>query len=400
MKSLLALTAFALLYTNADRFNQEGLAYPHHDVHPHFVSNKTSANFSNPDMPADKRATKETVNLYHNLKKLLKKGVMFGHQDDLAYGVGWKYEDGRSDIKDVTGDYPAVYGFELGRLELDHDVNLDSVPFNTMKGFIKSAYDRGGVITISWHVNNPLTSKTAWDPAPGTVSSALPGGSKNDVYQVWLNNIADFLLSLRGNNGELIPVIFRPYHELNGSWFWWGKNNCTPEQVEQLYQFTESYLRDTKGVHNLLYAYNTDRFDTQDDYLERYPGDEWVDVLGLDIYQRNGGESGNAQFIADINKMLTNLEQIATERNKIPALTEFGYNGVPDNTWWTNVLWKGIQSHHISYALGWRNAGYHNGKPEFYVPYKDAPSAADFVKFYNEDKTLFQKDVTREKLYK
>src|ERR1041385_8430323 len=71
------------------------------------------------DLPSDKKATKETIALYNNLKKLLDKGFMFGHQDDLAYGVGWKYEDGRSDIKDVTGDYPAVYGFELGRLEID-----------------------------------------------------------------------------------------------------------------------------------------------------------------------------------------------------------------------------------------------------------------------------------------
>ena len=86
--------------------------------------------------PADKKATKETINLYQNLKKLLDKGFMIGHQDDLAYGVGWKYEDGRSDIKDVTGDYPAVYGWELGRLEFDHDVNLDSVPFEKIKTFI------------------------------------------------------------------------------------------------------------------------------------------------------------------------------------------------------------------------------------------------------------------------
>src|SRR3954451_12620345 len=76
------------------------------------------------EFPSDKNATKETVNLYRNLKKLLNKGIMFGHQDDLAYGVGWKYEQGRSDIKDITDDYPAVYGWELGRIELDNPVNL------------------------------------------------------------------------------------------------------------------------------------------------------------------------------------------------------------------------------------------------------------------------------------
>ncbi|MBD0288787.1 MAG: hypothetical protein ICV79_25690 [Flavisolibacter sp.] len=59
----------------------------------------------------------------------MNKGILFGHQDDLAYGVGWKYEKGRSDIKDVAGDYPAVQGYELGHLELDSLINLDSVPF-------------------------------------------------------------------------------------------------------------------------------------------------------------------------------------------------------------------------------------------------------------------------------
>src|SRR5215204_4459036 len=138
------------------------------------------------ELPIDKKAIKETVNLYNNLKKLLKRGIMFGHQDALAYGVGWKYEKGRSDVKDVTGDYPAVYGWELGHLEIDHAVNLDSVPFNKMKGFIREAYDRGGVITLSWHLRNPLTGKTAWDAAPGTVASILPGGEKNNLYKSWL----------------------------------------------------------------------------------------------------------------------------------------------------------------------------------------------------------------------
>ncbi len=352
------------------------------------------------DLPADRRATKETVNLYKNLKKLVKKGVMFGHQDDLAYGVGWKYENGRSDVKDVTGDYPAVYGFELGDLEKDADVNLDSVPFAKMKELIRAAYERGGVITISWHLNNPLTGKTAWDAVPGTVASILPGGQKNDVYQVWLSNVAEFMLDLKGPKGEYIPVIFRPFHELNGSWFWWGKNHCTPEQLNQLWKFTVSYLRDTKNIHHLLYAYNTDRFSSKEEYLERYPGDEWVDVLGLDIYQRQNGDAANAQFVSDLDKMLSNLESIASEKNKIPALTEFGYNSVPDPKWWTNVFWKAIQSHHISYVLGWRNAGFRKNQAEYYVPYKGSASASDFVVFYNDKKTLFQSDVTKEKLYK
>ena len=391
MKSIIAIILFCLLCGG----REEKPAFNSHSA-PSEIHSAVAD-----DLPVDRQATKETINLYRNLKKLLKKGVMFGHQDDLAYGVNWKYEDGRSDVKDVTGDYPAVYGFELGHLEADDPVNLDSVPFDRMKEFIGSAYERGGVITISWHLNNPLTGKSAWDPAPGTVASILPGGDKNDIYQVWLNNIAEFMLSLKGSKGEYIPVIFRPYHELNGSWFWWGKNHCTPDQFKTLWKWTVSYLRDTKKVHNLLYAFNTDRFATKEEYLERYPDNEFVDVVGFDVYQRANGEQANTQFVTDVNRMLTDLVSIAKERNKIPALTEFGFNSVPDPNWWTNVLWKGIQPHQISYVLGWRNAGFkRNNQAEYYVPYKGSTSAADFVLFYNEKKTLFQKDVTKEKLYK
>ena len=350
------------------------------------------------DLPSDKKATQQTINLYHNLKKLLNKGSMFGHQDDLAYGVNWKYVPGNSDVKEVTGDYPAVYGFELGRLETDQPVNLDSVPFDKMKQYIRDVYARGGVVTLSWHLNNPLTGKVAWEPAPGTVASVLPGGSKNELYKSWLDKVANFMLSLKGKNGEYIPIIFRPFHELNGNWFWWGKDHCTPEEFKELWHFTVSYLRDTKNVHQLLYAYNTDKFASKEEYLLKYPGEEWTDILGFDIYQRKGG---NEEFIKDADTMLNMLEEIALDKNKIPALTEFGYAQVPDSTWWTNVFLKAIEHHKISYMLAWRNAGNKpGGEVEYYLPYKGQQSANDFIKFYEKPITLFQKDITKEELYK
>jgi hypothetical protein len=353
------------------------------------------------NLPSDKNASKQTKNLYFNLQKLLKRGIMFGHQDDLAYGVGWKYVPGKSDVKEVTGDYPAIYGFELGRIELDHPVNIDSVPFDSMRNYIRTVYERGGVITLSWHLNNPLTGKTAWDSAPGTVASILPGGEKNDLYKSWLDKVANFIAGLKGKNGEPIPVILRLFHELNGNWFWWGKDHCTPDQFKQLWDFTVSYLRDTKNIHQCLYAYNTDRFNSKEAYLLKYPGDEWVDVVGFDIYQREGGEKGNAQFVKDMDHMLTMIEEIGAEKKKIPALTEFGYAQVPDSSWWTNVFYKALDHHKISYALAWRNAGFNKvGDAEFYVPYKGQISEKDFLKFSKEPNILFQKDVSKLHLYK
>ena len=89
--------------------------------------------------------------LFYKLKKLRGQGILFGHQDDLAYGVGWEYIRGESDVKRVAGDYPALFGWELGGLELDHEKNLDKVPFDKMKSLLQvSSHFRGK------HFLNPL----------------------------------------------------------------------------------------------------------------------------------------------------------------------------------------------------------------------------------------------------
>jgi len=96
------------------------------------------------DFPSDKKASPATVNLYRNLKKHLDNGVLFGHQDDLAYGIHWFGDKDRSNLNDLVGEYPAVYGWELGRLELDASYNLDSVAFDRMREYIIEGYKKGG----------------------------------------------------------------------------------------------------------------------------------------------------------------------------------------------------------------------------------------------------------------
>ena len=80
-----------------------------------------------------------------------------------------------------------------------------------------------------------------------------------------------------------------------------------------MWVFTVSYLRDEKKLHHLLFAYNTDRYSSREEYLAKYPGDEWVDVMGFDIYQRN---NTNENFTADIDRMLTTLEEMAMQIRK------------------------------------------------------------------------------------
>ncbi len=344
--------------------------------------------------PTDKKASNETVKLYQNLLKLQQKGLMFGHQDDLAYGEGWVYEEGRSDVKDVCGDYPAVYGWELGHLELGDAYSLDSVHFDKIQGWIKTTYKRGGVNTISWHLRNPLTGGTSWDTSSKeVVKSILPGGIKHDLFKTYLDKLAGFLQGLKTEDGTFIPVLFRPFHEHTGSWFWWGENLCTVEEYKQLWRFTVHYLQNEKNIHHVLYTYSTDRFQSTKEYLERYPGDDIVDILAFDLYDRG---PDYATILGNCAKMIV---QLANEKNKIGAVSEAGGPIATNTTWWTEKILKTLQPLNLSYILVWRNPWQPAGHGAF-APYKGSPDSEDFIEFYNDPKTLFQKEVTRENLYR
>lgn len=340
---------------------------------------------------ADTKATKETVLLLKKLSSTVGNGIMIGHQDDLVYGHAWNV-DGVSDVKQTSGDFPAVFGWELGDLELGHEASLDGVVFANMRSKIQWVNAQGGINTISWHCNNPLNGKNAWDvSSKDVVKNVLPGGMKNELFVKMLDRITDFFLSLKDEKGELIPVIFRPWHEHTGSWFWWGKNLCSKEEYIALWKFTAKHLKE-RGVHNLLYAYSSGSGLTNSaEYLERYPGDDIVDVLGFDEYQ--GGIAGKERYLKSIGQEMAILLPIAKERKKIVVLSETGCESLPDPKWWTETLWPAIQDYPISYVLFWRNA--HDRPTHFYVPYSGQGSETDFKAFEKLDRTLFLKDIQK-----
>ena len=193
--------------------------------------------------------------LIERLQTLQKRGVMFGHQDALFYGTTWKWEFGRSDVNDVCGDYPAVLGCELGGLELGNDKNLDGVPFDKMRQQIIAHHQQGGIVTISWHPYNPVTGKDAWNTEGDAVTAVLPGGKEAGKMQLWHKRMADFMASLKDEKGRAVPVIFRPWHEMSGAWFWWGSKQCTPEQYKALFRLTFDAMAQA-GLRNLVWSYS------------------------------------------------------------------------------------------------------------------------------------------------
>jgi mannan endo-1,4-beta-mannosidase len=308
--------------------------------------------------PANPNATPEAKALFARLLKIQDKGAMYGHQDDLMCGSTWWYEKDRSDTKDAVGDYPGVAGFELGELEKGGPRSLDSVAFAEITERVKWWHKQGGVITISWHAINPITAQwpgikrknnegSAWDVEYNSaadlnaVRSILPGGENHQMFNYWLDRLARYFQSWRDESGQLIPFIFRPWHEHSGSFFWWGVTRCYDEEYAALWRYTVTYLRN-KGLNNILFCYNTDKVYSLDEFLKGYPGDEYIDMVSIDWYGQ--GE----EFNANVDKALKFTTDYAAAKKKLHALSECGPISLD--------LQKILKKYKSSYILTWRNA--------------------------------------------
>ncbi len=339
----------------------------------------------------DKNATDQTAALFYQLKKTAKTNILFGHQDDTKRGYGWANEQGvmyqplKSDVKDVTGAYPAVYGWDFNFIAgrdssawflyenaKSHDLAVD-------------AYNRGGVNTFCWHYGNPVSGGSFyWSDSPvEAVSKIIPGGTYNAVYKNDLKKVAAFAKSLIGADGKMIPVIFRPFHEFDGDWFWWGAAHCTADQYKALYQFTVTYLRDSLGVHNFLFAWSPDRnYSSQSSLLERYPGDAYVDVMGSDNYE----DLKPGVAVTTASNKLAIISNYAKTNNKVAALTETGLDKVAQSTWFTTNLLGVLttQKLELAYVLLWANR-----TDSYWTPYAGHAAVPDFISFKNNGYVLF-----------
>jgi len=343
--------------------------------------------------PSDKQADTGVINLYGNMSLLAPNYIMIGHQDAMSYGINWKKGNSRSDLKDLTGSHPAVFGWDIGAIELGSSVNLDSVPFDEMRKNIIQVYLDGGINTISWHDNNPVTGESAWvadkNSPNNIVAQILPGGRYHDKFLKQLDQVAGFLKSLKTPDGSLVPVIFRPWHENSGNWFWWGAKYCNAKDYKSLYKFTVDYLRLTHHLHNLLFVYSPDvGFKSASGYLESYPGDDLVDIIGLDDY--NSLNTGHPE------QLISNLEiiaKIAAEHNKIAALTETGCNRLERKDYFTKELLPCLDhsdlTRSISWVLFWRNAD----QKQHFMPAPGHPAAGNFIEFTNNKLILMLNNI-------
>lgn len=320
---------------------------------------------------------------------------LFGHQDDLMYGHSWnvtKENDHsleRSDVLSTAGAYPYILGLDLGGLEIDSPVNLDGNDFSLMREAAIKHYERGGIVTLSWHLRNPLTGGDSWDVSSAkVVESILPGGEKHEYFMGWLERIANYIDSLKDSKGRQIPIIFRPWHEHTGGWFWWGAAHCKPEQFNRLWVMTYDYLTNEKHIGNLVWAISPGAAERDFDVWEnRYPGDDYVDIVGLDCYcdTFRPQEEAFPAFRQTLAQCLGSLKNFSQIHGKILALTETGYEGLTYEKWWTEVLGQAIKDIPIAYLLVWRNTDeMPRGLTHFYAPWPGGPSEQDFREFIED----------------
>ena len=263
--------------------------------------------------PVNKKASSSAFRLLNFLKKTEGKGIVCGQHtqtvpmEEIAY------------IKDNTGKEPLLRGFEL--LSYSPNINYDDANDACItevvenRNTVEEAYKwgkRGGIVTFTFHWFSPVGGRdksfyaenTDFDPEKVLIA----GTKEREAFYSDMSVIANLLKPFRDAD---IPILWRPFHESDGTWFWWGKKG--PEVAMKLYILMFDYFVHVCNLNNLLWVWNC--------RLEAgYPGDEYVDVISVDVYLKKYEKT---DYRAEYEQLIND-----TTKNKVAALAEIGY--LPD----------------------------------------------------------------------
>lgn len=402
---------------------------------------------------ADGQATESVRQVYAYLQAVGKTdSVIFGQQNNTSHKAG-SSDLSCSDTMDVVGSYTGIIGLDgLSLVGNEYSADrylsemqgLDDV-YETVAARINQASTQieknviaaaaltnynirnGAIATLSLHMPNFSTVSemgndtdvsyagynfSGYTPnllTGDVMNQILPGGAYNEAFRAYLDMVADYAHQVDG------AVLFRPFHENTGSWFWWCAAFCDEQTYKSVYKYTVEYLRDEKNVHNFLYVYGPgSEAASVEEYASRYPGDGYVDMVGFDMYHRNP-QQGDA-FVTNFTKELQIVDDFAQTHGKLVAVTETGTahdvaegdnqtallkseNARPD---WHQEILDAVKGSNASYYLVWANFGEQDG---FYTPYvksvkedgtKHGHEMMDpFIRFFNQNNSIFavnQKD--------
>ena len=257
-------------------------------------------------------ATERTRSLYNLLCSLSGKKILLAQQEmprsrEPGYEMSW--------IRDVTGDLPAIRG-----LDFIHD------DFAGVVERAKSWNDRGGIVTICWHTgvdgNDYNASK---DENPDWEKLLSPGTPENGLLLRRWDDAAQALLRLQDAD---IPVLWRPFHEFDGRWFWWGKGGG--KAFIALWRMMQRRFTVDYGLNNLIWVLGY-----ADDVRDGWnPGEGFFDIAGSDTYR---GETVHAVSYRRLKKLYP---------DKLLAFHECGLIPSPERFFEENCPWSWLMPWH------------------------------------------------------
>nr|WP_231869930.1 PA14 domain-containing protein [Paenibacillus riograndensis] len=230
--------------------------------------------------PVNPNASPAAVKLLDDLNAISGKGIITGQHDYLE-----SPDEFSNRLKWTSGKYAALHGYELGLISGQSESTGAAQRRNVVNSAI-SWYKNGGIVAMTFHEQLPGTSYQ-WANVQRTLSQAefnkyvTPGTAQYKSLIADLDKVAVSLKSLRDAG---VPVLWRPYHEMNGNWFWWGKKN----NFAELWNIMYDRFVNVHQLNNLLWVWNPNAPNASSDPYElTYPGADKVDVLAADIYNND-----------------------------------------------------------------------------------------------------------------
>ena len=265
-------------------------------------------------IPVNKNAIKEAKDLLSYLADTAGNAILTGQHTQTNPMEEYHH------IHDLTGSFPKVVGFEL--LSYSPNINYDDADEacltevyenrDTLKTAMKIAETTDSILCFCFHWFSPIGGRDKAFYSKNTDFDArqvlVEGTPERTAFYSDLDVIAKELEPFKEKN---IPILWRPFHEVEGTWFWWGAQGG--EVAKEMYILMYDLFVNKYHLDNLLWVWSSPT-------KESYPGDEYVDVIGWDIYLP---DKQHTDYKSKYEELISN-----TTTNKVPALTEVGY--IPD----------------------------------------------------------------------
>ncbi len=265
-----------------------------------FLSTAIAANALEPANPKTNAKAKAILDYLRGLSARQDKRLVSGQFVGFGRGTSLRLMD---QIHDQTGQWPALMGTDYA------DFPNGSVTSQAPDQAAIQYWKAGGLVTISTHLYNPANPKGGGLRDKGVDLETLLAPN-TDTHTRWMKELDLIAAGLQELKEAGVVVLWRPFHEMNGGWFWWGAKD--PDRFIKVWRHMFDYFSQTKGLDNLLWVYSPNHGEKTAAY---YAGDHYVDLVGLDAYT-DFVDAGHIKGYADV-----------AEISKPFGFTEYGPHG-------------------------------------------------------------------------